>query len=98
MPSPRIDRSVVLHVAKLSALTLSDGEVDRFAAELARIVHHVEQLDRLDTRDVPPTALVQLERLPLRPDETRPSLPHDRALAAAPSVEADGFAVPAYVE
>jgi aspartyl-tRNA(Asn)/glutamyl-tRNA(Gln) amidotransferase subunit C len=98
MPSPKIDREVVLHVAKLSALSLSDSEVDRFSSELGRIVGYVEQLDALDTEDVPPTAHVQLNRLPLRPDEPAPCLSRDEVLAQAPRVEGDGFAVPAFVE
>jgi aspartyl-tRNA(Asn)/glutamyl-tRNA(Gln) amidotransferase subunit C len=98
MPSPKIDRDVVLHVAKLASLSLSEAEVDRFAGELARIVAYVEQLDTLDTRDVPPTAHVQVERIPLRRDEVTPGLSHEDALSQAPQVEADGFAVPAFLE
>jgi aspartyl-tRNA(Asn)/glutamyl-tRNA(Gln) amidotransferase subunit C len=98
MPAPKIDRALVLHVAKLASLSLSDTDVDRYAAELARIVGHVEQLDILDTRDVPPTAHVQIERLPLRADDVVECLSRDEVLAQAPLVESDGFAVPAFVE
>jgi aspartyl-tRNA(Asn)/glutamyl-tRNA(Gln) amidotransferase subunit C len=98
MARPKIDRDVVLHVAKLASLSLSDGEVDRFAAELGRIVAHVEQLDALDTRDVVATAHVQLECAPWREDEVRPGLSHEDALSQAPRVEGDGFAVPMFVE
>jgi aspartyl-tRNA(Asn)/glutamyl-tRNA(Gln) amidotransferase subunit C len=98
MPGPKIDREVVLHVAKLASLSLAESEVDRFTGELARIVGHVEQLEALDTRDIPPTAHVQVERIALRKDEVIPGLSHDEALAQAPQVEADGFAVPAFLE
>jgi aspartyl-tRNA(Asn)/glutamyl-tRNA(Gln) amidotransferase subunit C len=98
MPPGNIDRKLVLHVAKLASLSLSDAEVDRFAGELARIVGYFEQLDGVDTRDVPPTAHVQLDRMPLRADEVRPCLPREEALAGAPQVDADGFAVPTFVE
>jgi aspartyl-tRNA(Asn)/glutamyl-tRNA(Gln) amidotransferase subunit C len=98
MPGPNIDRELVLHVAKLASLSLAEAEVDRFVGELARIVGYVEQLETLDTRDVPPTAHVQVERIPLRRDEVTPGLSHDQALAQAPQVEADGFAVPAFLE
>ena len=98
MTRPKIDRDVVLHVAKLASLSLSDGEVDRFAAELTRIVAHVEQLNALDTRDVPATAQVQLECAPWREDAVRPGLSPEEALSQAPRVEADGFAVPTFVE
>jgi len=98
MARPKIDRDVVLHVAKLASLSLSDGEVDRFAAELERIVAHVEQLDALDTRDVPATAHVQLESAPWREDVVRPGLSREAALSQAPRVESGGFAVPPFVE
>jgi aspartyl-tRNA(Asn)/glutamyl-tRNA(Gln) amidotransferase subunit C len=98
MPAPKVDRELVLRVANLASLSLSGPEVDRFASELARIVEHVEKLDELDTRDVPATAHVQLERLPLREDQPLPGLSHEEALAQAPAVEGGGFAVPTFVE
>lgn len=88
----------VQHVARLASLSLTEEEARRFEAELASIVRYVAQLDELDTRDVPPTAHVQLERMPLRPDELRPCLTHEEALAQAPAVEGEGFAVPTFVE
>jgi len=98
MPAPTIDRTLIQHVAKLANLSLSDPEVDRFASELGRIVGYIEQLDSLDTRDVPPTANVSVDRAPGRRDEIAPSLDRDEVLAQAPEVESDGFAVPAFVE
>ncbi len=98
MSAPKLDRVLVLHVAKLASLSLSEDEADRFAGELAHIVAHVEQLDAIDTRDVPPTAYVLIERLPLREDKVIPCLTHDEALSQAPQIEAEGFAVPAFVE
>jgi aspartyl-tRNA(Asn)/glutamyl-tRNA(Gln) amidotransferase subunit C len=98
MPAPKIDRNVVLHVAKLASVSLSDAEIDRYASELDRIVAHVQELDQLDTRDVPPTAHVQIDKTPWRSDEVRPCLSHADALSQAPSVEDGGFAVPTYVD
>jgi aspartyl-tRNA(Asn)/glutamyl-tRNA(Gln) amidotransferase subunit C len=102
-----IDRARVLHVAKLAALSLSDAEADTFARELATIVAYVEQLETLDTKDVPATAHVQLDRaMPeqviatqgWREDEPRPGLAREEVLAQAPRVEGDGFAVPPFME
>jgi aspartyl-tRNA(Asn)/glutamyl-tRNA(Gln) amidotransferase subunit C len=98
MPGPTIDRALVLHVAKLASLSLTAAEADQFAAELARIVAHVEQLDELDTSDGVATAHIGVERTPWREDEPRPGLTRDEALAQAPRVEGDGFAVPAFIE
>ena len=98
MPTSKIDRAVILHVAKLASLSLSDEELERFAGELSRILEYFEQIDQLDTRDVPPTAHVQLDRAPWRNDESVPGLSHEDALAQAPRVEEGGFAVPTFVE
>jgi aspartyl-tRNA(Asn)/glutamyl-tRNA(Gln) amidotransferase subunit C len=98
MAGPKIDRNVVLHVAKLASLSLSEAETDRFAGELDRIVAHVQELDQLDTRDVPPTAHVQIDRTPWRADEVQACLSNADALSQAPAVEDQGFAVPTFVE
>ncbi len=98
MASPKVDRALVQHVAKLSSLSISDPEADKLAVELAKIVHYVAQLEELDVSGVPPTAHVQIERMPLRPDEARPGLSHEEALSGAPRVENEGFAVTSFVE
>jgi aspartyl-tRNA(Asn)/glutamyl-tRNA(Gln) amidotransferase subunit C len=98
MPAPKIDRALVVRVANLASMSLAETEVDRFAYELARIVAYVEQLESLDTSDVPPTAHVLIDRAPWRPDDLRPGLTRGEALSQAPVAEAEGFVVPAFVE
>jgi aspartyl-tRNA(Asn)/glutamyl-tRNA(Gln) amidotransferase subunit C len=98
MPGPTVDKSLVQHVARLSALSITDSEVDKLAVELAKIIEYVAQLEELDVSGVAPTAHVQLERMPLRSDEQKPCLSHEEALAGAPRVENDGFAVTSFVE
>jgi len=88
----------VHHVARLSCLSLGEAEASRLQGELGKIVAYIEQLGELDTADVPATAHVQLERLPVRQDQVRPGLSHDDALAQAPAVDDGEFAVPTFVE
>jgi aspartyl-tRNA(Asn)/glutamyl-tRNA(Gln) amidotransferase subunit C len=88
----------VLKVAKLARLELEADEIRRMATELSAIVGYVQKLSELDTTDVPPTAQVHVERLGLRDDEPQPSLPHDEAVAEAPRLARDGFAVPGFVD
>jgi aspartyl-tRNA(Asn)/glutamyl-tRNA(Gln) amidotransferase subunit C len=88
----------VRNVAKLARLDLRADEIVRMAAELSAIVEYVQKLDELDTSDVPPTAHVRLARVALRQDVPRPCLSHDEALAEAPRVAHEGFAVPAFVD
>ncbi|HEX2015372.1 MAG TPA: Asp-tRNA(Asn)/Glu-tRNA(Gln) amidotransferase subunit GatC [Solirubrobacteraceae bacterium] len=89
-----IDSDQVLHVARLARLELSEMEVQRMASELSQVLDHVARIGELDLEGVPPTTHVTEVDSPLRPDEPRPSLSSEAALASAPAVVAEGFAVP----
>ena len=89
-----IDRDQVLHVARLARLRLTDDEIERMTGELSSILDHIEKIGQLELDDVAPTSHVtDLENV-LRPDEPRPSLPRERALAEAPDTDGEGFRVP----
>jgi aspartyl-tRNA(Asn)/glutamyl-tRNA(Gln) amidotransferase subunit C len=89
-----IDRAQVLHVARLARLELSEEEVERFSAELSNVVGYIEKIEELDLEGVAPTSHVVDVVNALRPDEPRPSLPREVALASAPEVAEGGFRVP----
>lgn len=97
-PTPPITADETLAIARLAHLDLAPDELVRLTRELGEILAYVKQLEEVDVAGVPPTAHVQLERLPLREDEPAPSLPRDLALREAPRVASDGFAVPAFVD
>jgi aspartyl-tRNA(Asn)/glutamyl-tRNA(Gln) amidotransferase subunit C len=89
-----IDREQVLHVARLARLRLSDEEVETMTGELSGILEHVDRIGKLDLEGVEPTShVVALENV-LRPDQPRPSLPRDVALAPAPEPLDGAFRVP----
>ena len=89
-----IDREQVLHVARLARLRLSDAEVEAMTGELSSVLGHIEKIGELDLGDVTPTShVVALENV-LRPDEPRPSLSREEALAEAPDSDGVGFRVP----
>jgi aspartyl-tRNA(Asn)/glutamyl-tRNA(Gln) amidotransferase subunit C len=89
-----IDREQVLHIARLARLSLSEEEVGRMAAELSKVLEHVERIGELDLENVPPTSHVVEVENALRPDEPGPCLPREVALESAPEVIDGGFAVP----
>jgi aspartyl-tRNA(Asn)/glutamyl-tRNA(Gln) amidotransferase subunit C len=89
-----LDRDQVLHVARLARLELNDEEVDRMAAELSKVLDHIEAIRELDLEGVPPTSHVVDVVNVLRADEPTPSLPREVILAAAPEPLNDGFGVP----
>ncbi len=89
-----LDRTQVLHVARLARLQLDEEEVQRMAGELSAVLEHVERIGELDLEGVPPTAHAVEVNTVLRPDEPVPSLPREVILAAAPEPVDGGFGVP----
>lgn len=94
----RLTREQVDHIALLARLELSDAEKERAANELSQILDHFEQLNALDTTDVPPTEHVFPVVNVLRADTPRPSLPREAALQNAPESAGGMFQVPRVVE
>ena len=63
---------------------MSDVEKDLFVRQLAEVLEYADQIQAIDTTDVPPTSHV-LSRTPAdRADEPRPGLTNAEALANAP--------------
>ena len=89
-----LSRADVAHVAHLARLTLSEDEIEVFAAQLAKVLDHFQDVARLDTSQVPPTAHPLPLRNVLRRDEPGPCLDRDEVLAGAPAVEDGRFRVP----
>lgn len=64
------------------------------ARELSAVLDHVAKIGELDLDGVPPTSHVMEVAGALRPDEPRPCLPPELALAQAPAVIDHAFLVP----
>jgi aspartyl-tRNA(Asn)/glutamyl-tRNA(Gln) amidotransferase subunit C len=96
VPSGRasITRDEVAHLAHLARIDLTDAELDHLAPQLSVILDSVAAVTAVAVDDIPPTSHALPLRNVFRPDEVRPSLPPDAALAAAPSVEQQRFSVP----
>jgi aspartyl-tRNA(Asn)/glutamyl-tRNA(Gln) amidotransferase subunit C len=93
-----ITRDIVVHVAKLACLELSDAEITKMTSDLDSILGHVEELAKLDTTQVAPTTHLAVEHLGFNTDTAKPTLSTAQALAEAPRSQSNGFAVPAFVE
>jgi aspartyl-tRNA(Asn)/glutamyl-tRNA(Gln) amidotransferase subunit C len=93
-----LSREEVEHVALLSRLKLSEGEIERFTGQLNTILGHFEALQQADTGDIPSTTHVVPMRNVVREDRTWNSLSPDDALANAPERRDDLFKVPRVVE
>ena len=64
------------------------------AAELSKVLDHIEKIGELDLHGVRPTSHVIDVVNALRADEPEPCLPAEVALAAAPERVNGGFGVP----
>ena len=89
----KVTVETVDHVARLAHLSLNDEERATFARQLAEILAYAESIQALDTGDVPPMSHSFVAG-GFREDAPVPSLPRDRALAAAPDTLDGLFRVP----
>ena len=88
----------VRHVARLARLRLDEEELALMQQQLSKILDYVDILQQVDVTDVPPTAQVTDVVNVVRPDEVRPSLPVEEALAGAPHREGNFFKVKPVLE
>jgi aspartyl-tRNA(Asn)/glutamyl-tRNA(Gln) amidotransferase subunit C len=95
MAAAEIDIKYVAHLARLH---LTPDEEKKLGAQLGNILGYIEKLNKLDVSGVEPTAHAVPMINITRPDEIRPSLPHDDALRNAPAQANGLFIVPKIVE
>lgn len=94
----RISIDQVKHVADLARLAITDEEAEMFAKQLDAIITFAEQLNELDTENVPPTSHVLDMRNVMREDIPEPGLPREEVLKNAPNQQDGQFRVPAILE
>lgn len=89
-----LSTETVDHVARLARLELTEAERVSMAAELSKILDHIEAIRELDLDAVEPTAHVVEVVNALRADVPHRSLAVEVALAGAPEPTSAGFGVP----
>ena len=89
-------REDVAKIAALANLELDSAEMDLFARQLGEFLSYAEAVQQVDTAGIAPTASVLARQDADRPDEVRPCLDRDAALANAPDAALDAgfFRVP----
>src|SRR5207247_6049892 len=95
MSAPDFDIKYVAHLARIQ---LTPDEETRLGAQLGHILGYIAKLKEVDVSQVEPTAHAFPMVNVMRPDETRPSLPHDEAMRNAPAKAGGLFVVPRIVE
>lgn len=95
---PAITRDEVAHLARLARIELTDEELDHLAPQLEVILEAVARVGEVAAEDIPPTSHALPITNVVRPDERRPGLTQDEALAGAPAAENGRFRVPRILE
>ena len=99
LPQPnRLDRSLVVHLATLARLELSESELAELGSELEEVLSYMQLLDeaRLPADGAPLDAPV--EHGPWRADRPEAALPVAVALGGSAHATERGFVVPSFVE
>ncbi len=94
----KLTKEEVLHVATLARLNIDESLIDTFADQLGNILEYVETLNRLDTKDVPPTFHAVDKSNAFRADETTDHLDRKSAVSNAPEEDDGYFIVPKVIE
>ena len=89
-----ITRAEVRHLADLARIDLGDAELDHLAPQLSVILESVASIQGVAADDIPPTSHPIPVTNVFREDVVAPCLPAEQALAGAPLVEDQKFAVP----
>lgn len=96
-----IDKEQVKHIAELAQLELTEEEIEKYSHELSSIIEYIDKLKQVQTVKAvnyihDPKA--EVEHLPLREDEPKPSFPKAEVLKNVPEKEKDYIKVPRIVE
>ncbi|ANB56384.1 aspartyl/glutamyl-tRNA(Asn/Gln) amidotransferase, C subunit [Anoxybacillus sp. B7M1] len=94
----RISIEQVKHVAHLARLAITEEEAEMFTKQLDAIITFAEQLNELDTENVPPTSHVLNMKNVMREDVPAQGLPLEDVLKNAPDQQDGQFRVPAILE
>lgn len=80
-----ITRDEIAHIARLARIELSDEELEKYRADLAKILGYIEILKTVDTTGVDPLAQVTGLENVFRPDEIEDQAYADDILKGAPA-------------
>ncbi len=93
-----VDRDTVRRIATLARIRVEEDELEPLSRELSSILDWIEQLNEVDTADVPPMTSVEDMPMKKREDVVTDGYCVEDVLANAPEREGDFFAVPKVVE
>ncbi|AAP99311.1 MULTISPECIES: Asp-tRNA(Asn)/Glu-tRNA(Gln) amidotransferase subunit GatC [Prochlorococcus] len=90
----RISSDDVRKVSKLARLEISEEHVETYANQLEEILEYIAQLEKIDTKNIPPTTRAVEVVNVLREDIVDKSNVRDKILDLAPNREGQFYRVP----
>ncbi|MDE2028919.1 MAG: Asp-tRNA(Asn)/Glu-tRNA(Gln) amidotransferase subunit GatC [Candidatus Omnitrophica bacterium] len=93
-----ISKKDVKYVAALARIDLPEEDLEGFTQTLGKIVHYVEQLQKLNLDNVKPTSHAVPVGNVFRSDAVKPSLTNSQSLAIAVEAKDGCFKVPLVIE
>jgi len=93
-----LSKKEVEAIAHLSRLSLTEAELDRFAAQLDAILGYVDALNKLDLSGLEPTTHAVSPGNRFREDVAKPGLSLADVASLAPELKADAIRVPRILE
>ena len=90
----KISSDDVSKVAKLARLDIPDDLLELYANQLEKILEYISQLEKINTKNVPPTTRAVEVTNVLREDVTEESIVRDDLLDLGPKREGEFYRVP----
>ena len=90
----KISTSDVRKVAQLARLELPDDQIETYTEQLEEILSYVDQLQKIDTENIPPTTRAVEVVNAMREDLVEVNSSREDLLNQAPHREGDFFRVP----
>src|ERR1700730_15409313 len=82
----QLDKQTIARLTKLSRIACTEEECEALLDDLKKILNHIEQLQEIDTEDVPPCNHVLADIVNvMREDKVGPTLKREDFLANVPS-------------
>lgn len=93
-----IDKTTATKVAKLARIRLAEGEAEFYAGEMNKILGWMEQLQQVNTDNVPQTNSVFELQMPMRADAVTDGDYPELVVKNAAGAQYNCFAVPKVIE
>ena len=94
-----IDEKITLKIASLAKLELTDQEIKEYTKDLTNILKWMEDLKRIDVKDLQPLRnVIDIELLEREDTELAKNIEQEKLLNNAPKRNGNFFTVPKVIE